>query len=180
MTLEVSQTPIGQIFQPKIGKKSAAKNRRQVIWRAFSANPIGSPRGVCLFLNRDASSREEAGASRARSTSDDDRARAAHCARREAHGRKGVRVLGRDDDDDDDVDRDDDGEREGPRRVLPASRARSPVGTARVATEAEPRSRFVATARAPRRRGPRVEARRRARGGIRRDQEAEDIQRQRR
>ena len=59
-------------------------------------------------------------------------------------------MLGRDDDDDDDGDRDDDGEREGPRRVLPASRARSPVGTARVATEAEPRSRFVATARAPR------------------------------
>ena len=117
---------------------------------------------------------------RTRSSSDDDRARASHCARREAHGRKGVRVLGRDDDDDDDVDRDDDGDREGPRRVLPASRARSPVGTARVATEAEPRSRFVATARAPRRRGPRVEARRRARGGIRRDQEAEDIQRQRR
>jgi len=174
VTLEVSQTPIGQIFQPKIGKKSAAKNRRQVIWRAFSANPIGSPRGVCLFLNRDASSREEAGASRARSTSDDDRARAAHCARREAHGRKGVRVLGRDDDDDDD------GDREGPRRVLPARRARSPVGTARVATEADPRSMFVATARAPRRRGPRVEARRRARGGIWRDQEAEDIQRQRR
>ena len=127
-----------------------------------------------LFLNRDASSREEAGASRARSTSDDDRARAAHCARREAHGRKGVRVLGRDDDDDDD------GDREGPRRVLPARRARSPLGTARVATEADPRSMFVATARAPRRRGPRVEARRRARGGIRRDQEAEDIQRQRR
>ena len=34
----------------------------QVIGARFSANPIGSPRARCVFLNRDASSREEAGA----------------------------------------------------------------------------------------------------------------------
>ena len=49
----------------KIGPK-IAKNRLQGAARSlgarFSANPIGSPRAHCVFLNRDASSREEAGA----------------------------------------------------------------------------------------------------------------------
>ena len=49
----------------KIGPK-IAKNRLQGAARSlgarFSANPIGSPRARCFFLNRDASSGEEAGA----------------------------------------------------------------------------------------------------------------------
>ena len=49
----------------KIGPK-IAKNRLQGAARSlgarFSANPIGSPRAHCVFLNRDASSGEEAGA----------------------------------------------------------------------------------------------------------------------
>jgi len=86
-------------------------------------------------------------------------------------------VLGRDDDDDDDGDG---GERRDRRiaRVRPPL-ASSPRGTARVASEAGAGASRAGSV-AVRRGGSRVQGRGRTRGGIRRHQEAQDIQRQRR
>ena len=94
-------------------------------------------------------------------------------------------MLGRDDDDDDDGDG---GERRdrriGERRRARLARVRpplasSPRGTARVASEAGAGASRAGSV-AVRRGGSRVQGRGRTRGGIRRDQEAQDIQRQRR
>ena len=103
---------------PKIGCKELPGH-----WaRVFPRIRLARARALCFFEPRCV---EPGGGwrERTRSSSDDDRVRAAHCARREAHGRKGVRVLGRDDDDDDDVDRDDDGEREAASRAPREPRA---------------------------------------------------------
>lgn len=92
-------------------------------------------------------------------------------------------MLGRDDDDDGDGDGGERrdrriGERRRARRVRPPL-ASSPRGTARVASEALAGASRAGSV-AVRRGGSRVQGRGRTRGGIRRDQEAQDIQRQRR
>ena len=90
-------------------------------------------------------------------------------------------MLGRDDDDDDDGDGGEHrdrriGERRRARRVRPPLAS---CGTARVASEALAGASRAGSV-AVRRGGSRVQGRGRTRGGIRRDQEAQDIQRQRR
>ena len=92
-------------------------------------------------------------------------------------------MLGRDDDDDGDGDGGERrdrriGERRRARRVRPPL-ASSPRGTARVASEAGAGASRAGSV-AVRRGGSRVQGRGRTRGGIRRHQEAQDIQRQRR
>ena len=90
-------------------------------------------------------------------------------------------MLGRDDDDDGDGDGGERrdrriGERRRARRVRPPLAS---CGTARVASEAGAGASRAGSV-AVRRGGSRVQGRGRTRGGIRRDQEAQDIQRQRR
>ena len=61
------RTNLTTAFSLVVKPKNWPKNRLpKIVARSFGArfyaNPIGSPRALCLFLNRDASSREEAGA----------------------------------------------------------------------------------------------------------------------